>query len=84
MAKVSELQPGDKVTMPGGQISGIFISAAPHPFYLNLELVAWRLSDGSMSLDALDAEQEIGDIVQATGMQRGFHLWVALRGMDRP
>lgn len=37
-----------------------YIGQCRHPFYRGLQLVIWRLADKTISLDALDAKQDVG------------------------
>lgn len=79
MATVSDLQPGDKVTLSGGDVSGTFIARQAHPYYPGLMLVVWYLSDGTWSFDALDAMQEIGETEQSSDRERGSRLLFAMK-----
>jgi hypothetical protein len=83
MATVNELEPGDKVTLPGGNISGVFIARASHPHYPGLKLVVWRLSDRTMSYDALLGEQEVGEVERSTDMEKGRRLLNAMKEIGR-
>lgn len=56
--RVRELEPGMQFVIPGMN-SAIFITQASHPYYKNLQLVIWRMDDGSLSLDALSPEQVV-------------------------
>jgi hypothetical protein len=79
MSTVADLQPGDLVYVAGMKTHGIFIARAPHPEYPGLELVIWKLSDGSMSFDALRMEQDIGWIQASTGQSRGARLYGVMK-----
>lgn len=79
MAKVIDLEPGDKVTLSGGEVSGTFIARQAHPYYHGLMLVVWHLSDGSWSLDALLAAQEVGEPEPSTDRERGSRLMAAMK-----
>ena len=74
MHKVNDLQPGDEVRLFGIEITGVFIAKAPHQRYPGLELVVWKLSDGTWSYDALSPEQDIGYITPSAGEERGARL----------
>lgn len=72
---VRQLVAGDKVNL--GEDSAIFIVQAPHAKYPGLQLVVWRLLDrsgkpASYSFDALLPDQEIGELVPATEIERAF------------
>jgi hypothetical protein len=83
MSTVADLQPGDLVYVAGVSVHGIFIARAPHPRYPGLQLVVWRLSDGSMSYDALKLEQDIGVIQPSTGPARGARLLAEMKEHER-
>lgn len=78
MSRVRDLQPGDEVHLPGADITGIFITRDRHAGYPGLELVIWKLSDGTFSYDALLAYQDIGEIQPATSEERQRALMHAL------
>lgn len=78
MSTVRELQPGQVVTGPAG--SATFITHTQHPIWPHLRLVIWRLADGGISLDALDAGQDVGQAAAATLPQRLEALRAALLG----
>lgn len=79
MATVSDLQPGDKIILSGGEIAGTFIARQAHPYYPGLMLVVWYLSDGTWSLDALLAIQEVGEPERSTDRERGGRLMTAMK-----
>ncbi|MGH9151338.1 MAG: hypothetical protein ACRD03_02805 [Acidimicrobiales bacterium] len=59
---VADLQPGDRLTMlspftPGGEQSSTFVQRCQHPIWTSLQLVIWRMDDGTWLHDALDARQ---------------------------
>ncbi len=83
MSTVSVRQTGDGLTMEGVEVTGTFIVQTQHPAYPTLQLVVWRLSDGSWSFDALQADQYIGQIQPAGPYARGLQLLRVLRG-DQP
>jgi hypothetical protein len=74
---VSDLLPGDLVTQ--GPQSAVYVADVPHPHYPSLQLVIWRLDDGTWSLDALRAAQEVGDVSPATRQERWNRLQEAFR-----
>lgn len=71
--RVVDLRPGDVVRLSGGP-SGIFISSVRHPVHPTLQLVVWRLEDGTWSHDALDARQVVGDRDDVDDDERGRRL----------
>lgn len=77
-ARVIDLQPGDLVT--NGDMTAVFIARAKHPVWPVLTLVVWRLQDGTISLDALSAIQEVGEVAPATRVERYDRLVDAVRG----
>lgn len=77
MIHVYDLLPGDEVTVPG-LASAVHIAHLPHPYYPALELVIWRLADGTVSLDALDMQQEVGELTPAAWPERRDRLRRAL------
>lgn len=79
MATVSDLEPGNKVTLSGGEVSGTFIARQEHPYYPGLMLVIWYLSDGTWSFDALSHNQEVGEPEPSTGRERGSLLLAAMK-----
>lgn len=79
MSTVGDLRSGDLVYLPGADISGVFIAQAGHPDHRGLQLVIWKLSDGTISFDALHFMQEIGQIQPASPRERGIRLDHALR-----
>jgi hypothetical protein len=78
MTAVSELLPGDRAEL-GGQ-GAVFIAAVPHPCWPRLRLVIWRLDDGSWSLDALAARQEIGEAAASGAGERWARVRAAFSG----
>lgn len=74
MSYVWNLAPGDVVQ------GHTFVQRAPHPLYSSLQLVIWRLADGSWSHDALDQLQYVGEAEPATVEQRKQRLRDALLG----
>lgn len=79
MARVEHLQPGDILPGPTTmQPTATFITATPHPLFPGLQLVIWRMDDGTTSLDALAATQEVGQPRAATPETRATALRAAL------
>lgn len=72
MSHVWNLTPGDVVN------GHTFVQRAPHPLYRTLQLVIWRMADGSWSHDALDQLQYVGDAEPASGDERRERLRAAL------
>lgn len=58
--KVSELYPGMVFVndLDDGR-SGTVICTTPHPIFRGFTLVVWKMSDGTMSFDALSLHQEL-------------------------
>jgi hypothetical protein len=73
---VYDLLPGDEVT--NGPMSAVHIDHLPHPYWRDLQLVIWRLADGTISLDALDIRQEVGELTPARWDERRERLRRAL------
>jgi hypothetical protein len=80
MAMVWELQPGDLVRQDDTDMEATFITNTPHPLFHGLQLVIWKMPDGSWSLDALRGDQEIGHVVESTRAEREARLRGALLG----
>lgn len=82
MATVSNLIPGDLVTM--ADQSATFVARTQHPIWNHLQLVVWRMPAGhpvgDWSHDALDARQDVGEVAPATHEQRVNRLRAALLG----
>jgi len=76
IARVLDLQPGDEVSLPGD--SAVFIARTDHPLYIGLDLVIWRLADGSWSHDALNSRQVVGEVTPSTDVGRIDRLRTAL------
>jgi hypothetical protein len=66
MTVVQELRPGDVVEGPLGMGLATFIGAMPHPLYGGLQLVIWRMANGSVSFDALSPYQYVGNVPRMT------------------
>ncbi len=76
--RVYELAPGDVVEHAGER--ACHITHVPHPIFPNLQLVIWMLErDGSHSFDALNAAQEVGQLVAQTTDERTVSLRLALK-----
>lgn len=89
MARVCDLSPGDNVAT--GALSEVlggpcatFISRGWHPRYPGLCLVIWAMPDGSFSLDALDATQEVGEVTFSTAEQRWSRVQAAFERPPSP
>lgn len=80
MATVADLMPGDLVV--SGGMSGVFIHRGEHPLYPPLMLVIWRLDDGTISLDALAANQEVDAVAPASAAERYRRLDEAIHRED--
>jgi hypothetical protein len=80
--RIDELTPGDLVTNAGVGMFAVFIARTTHPIWPQLQLVIWRLDDGSWSHDALDARQEVGEISPSNEADRSTRLRKAL--LDGP
>lgn len=78
MNRIDELTPGDLVRHIG--MSATFIARTAHPIWPHLQLVIWRLEDGSWSHDALDAGQEVGIVEPTSDTDRQQRLRGALLG----
>jgi hypothetical protein len=81
-ARVEDLMPGERITLPGPfeGMSSTFVARTQHPLWPSLQLVIWKMDDGTWSLDALDARQEIGDTAPSTEVERMNNLRTALLG----
>jgi hypothetical protein len=80
-ARVMDLSPGDLVT--SFRRSACYIQSCAHPLFDRpLQLVIWRLDDGSWSHDALSPEQVVGQVRPATLAERQERLRRALFGTE--
>ena len=79
MSTVADLTPGDVVVLDGGD-SATFVARTRHPLYPHLELVVWRLADGSWSHDALHISQYVGKVQPADIFARKAQLQRVLLG----
>jgi len=77
VAKVRELKGGDLVTRPGSK-AAVFIVACPHPQFHHLVLVIWRTARGSVRLDALRPDDEVGAVEAIEPSARAERLAEAL------
>jgi len=77
--RLADLEPGDIVSLPGSPATGVFVARAKHPLWPALDLVVWRLSDGTWSHDALDPLQDVGQAQPSTPERRQQVLRDALR-----
>lgn len=78
MSAVGDLSPGDLVTLSVTDLSAVFIARTEHPLWPHLQLVIWKMPDGSWSHDALFAHQEIGTITPSAPEERTARLRRAL------
>ncbi len=73
--KLMALLPGDKVELPGTSRWAIYVGRViPHPIYPTLALVIWRLDDGTWSHDALDPQQDVGNVTTRSNDKRQANL----------
>jgi hypothetical protein len=78
-ARVMDLRPGDLVTK--WMRSACYIQSCAHPLFDHpMQLVIWRLDDGSWSHDALLPEQVVGQVHVSTLQERQQRLRAALLG----
>ena len=75
-AQVVDLVPGDRVENAG--MTAVFVARTEHPLYPYLQLVIWRLQDGTWSHDALDEREWIGRVL--AGEDRAANLRASLLG----
>lgn len=82
MTAVIHLTPGDRIPAPldHGERLATYISQTRHPIWPNLQLVIWRMPDGSLCLDALSPAQDVGTVVPASAEDRARALEAALLG----
>lgn len=81
MTTVAELIPGDVVD--NGLDSATFVARTQHPLWPSLQLVVWRMADGSWSHDALHTSQDVGQARSADVFARQAALRWALLGGAR-
>lgn len=78
MARVMDLVPGDEITL--ALDSAVFVARTEHPLYVGLDLVVWRMADGSWSHDALNRHQDVGQVTPSDHVTRIGRLRSALHG----
>lgn len=77
MSRVIDLVGGDLVRQAG--MEATYVAQSPHPLYKGLQLVVWRMPDGTWSHDALSPIQEVGTVVDSTPHTRIIRLREAFR-----
>lgn len=82
MTTVAQLRPGDYVTID--DTSATYITQTQHPMWPNLQLVIWRMGDGSWSHDALSPQQDVGEAVVSTEAVRLQRLRSLFLGTQWP
>jgi hypothetical protein len=60
--RVIDLIPGVKILDTFTGKSHTYVAQCRHPLYRGLQLVVWRMADGSWSHDALSCVQDVGDV----------------------
>lgn len=60
--RVCDLQPADRIET-ADRVGTCVAVHRPHPHWKHLCLVVWLLDDGTWSFDALDARQDVGQLV---------------------
>lgn len=78
MTTVADLVPGDVVDL--GDDSATFIARTQHPIWPSMQLVVWRLADGTWSHDALRMQQDVGQARPADVFSRQAELRRTLLG----
>jgi hypothetical protein len=82
--RVSELVPGMQFThVPMfGDKPVTFITQCPHPLYHGLQMVIWKMPDGSWSHDALRSDQVLpaGEVIPSNHGERYTNLRMAILG----
>jgi hypothetical protein len=81
MATVKDLLPGDLVISSAWPV---FITSCPHPVFHHLVLVIWRLGNGSIYLDALHPDDEVGAVDPIEPAARADRLADALINAAAP
>ena len=81
MTRVMDLVPGDLVLLAGR--SAVFVAKTNHPLYSTLDLVIWRVDDGSWSHDALLPHQYIGEATASDLQTRIGRLRDAFHGVPK-
>jgi hypothetical protein len=82
MSTVRDLLPGDLVTSAPGR--PVFITSCPHPVFHHLVLVICRLADGSVHLEALHPDDEVGAVDPIEPAARADRLADALINAAAP
>jgi hypothetical protein len=75
---VQDLVGGDVIDIGGRR--GTFIGRSDHPTYRGLQLVVWKLDDGTWSFDALSPVQHVGELVSARGAENVARLRSTVSG----
>ena len=78
MSELNELIPGDKVVLSG--MAAVFIGLGHSAAYPGLATVVWRLDDGTISIDSLRFNQDVGQVVFTESPARRQRLLDALNG----
>lgn len=78
MTRVIDLLPGDIVTTDS--TSATYIAQTRHPLWNHLQLVIWRMADGSWSHDALSPAQDVGEALPSSPYEREQQLRKVLLG----
>lgn len=79
---VQDLGENDHVSNAG--MSAVFVAQTQHPIWPALQLVVWRMQDGSWSHDALSPYQDVGHVALADSASRLVRLRGALLGGEPP
>lgn len=81
LMKVIELIPGMKILDPTQyDIAHTFVAQCPHPLYTKLQLVIWRMQNGTWSHDALSPIQDVGECMPFTPTELKENLRAAFHG----
>lgn len=78
---VMDLLPGQRVRLGG--MSAVFIARNIHPLWPALQLVVWKLDDGTWSHDALSGEQDVGEADPSTWLSRQENLKAVFMGVGK-
>lgn len=78
MSRVIDLVPGCRVTVDQIKATATYIAQTRHPLWPHLQLVIWKLDDGTWSHDALSPMQDVGRIEPFTAEQLQRNLRAAL------
>lgn len=79
MSRVIDLVPGCRVALDESD-GAIYVAQTVHPLWPHLQLVIWKLDDGTWSHDALSPVQHVGEIEPFTAEQLKANLRGALLG----